>query len=241
MRDRCGAALLDIHADPFHHRAVFTLAGPHVIDAARQLTAAAVELVSLVAHDGVHPRMGAVDVVPFVPLAGSTIDDAVRARNAFATWASTELQLPCFLYGPKHSLPDIRRRAFTSTGPDCGPTTPHPTAGAVAVGAREPLIAYNIWLDGVELITAKAVADQLRSPARRTLGLQVGPRTQVSCSPSALFDAVANLVPVAGAELVGLMPKATLDSIDPARWNELDLAADKTIEARLTKAGLGGS
>ena len=82
-------------------------------------------------HAGAHPRLGAIDVVPFVPLVASTMDEAIRARDRFATWAGDELRVSCFVYGPERSLPDVRRTAFSSLAPDTGPDVPHPTAGSL--------------------------------------------------------------------------------------------------------------
>ena len=245
----CGAALLDVHTDPHHHRSVFTLAGPHVEDAARGLVAEAVARIDLRAHAGVHPRLGAADVVPFVPLTGATLADAVRARDAFAQWAGAELGVPCFLYGPERTLPEVRQAAFTALTPDTGPPAPHPTAGAICVGARGYLVAYNVWLAppaGVDV--ARRVAAGVRRPALRALGLDVGGRAQVSCNliaplvlgPAAAYDAVAAAAAglgatVDGAELVGLLPMAVLESIEPARWAALDLSAGRTLEARLAE------
>ena len=233
-----GADLLDVHTDAEHHRSVLTLVGAA---APRAVAAEAVDRIDLRDHAGVHPRIGAVDVVPFVPLTGATIEDAVAARDEFARWAAAELDLPCFLYGPERSLPDVRRGAFTSLGPDVGPSRPHPTAGAVAVGARGVLVAYNIWLVGDDVAMARSLAAELRSPAVRALGFAVGGATQVSCNlvaplevgPADLFDAVATRVRVQRAELVGLLPAAVLERVPPRRWPELDLSADRTIEARL--------
>ena len=240
-----GDALVDIHADPDHHRAVLTLAGPDVEAAARAVTAAAVLALDLREHRGAHPRIGVVDVVPFVPLGDSVLADAVRARDAFAAWAAETLALPCFLYGPERTLPEIRRRAFTELAPDLGPATPHPTAGAVAVGARPVLVAYNLWLEHADLDHARELARQLRCPAVRALGLAVGGRVQVSMNlldplavgPAEVYDRVAAETTVARAELVGLVPRAVLDAVDPGRRDELDLDPDRTIEARLEARG----
>src|SRR5207248_3034517 len=131
-----GAHTLDVHSDAHHNRTVLTLAGPHLPDLVRAVAQTAVALLDLRTHEGVHPRIGVVDVVPFVPLADSTMADAVRERDGFARWAGRELHLPCFLYGAERSLPDVRRGAFTTLEPDAGPPEPHPTAGACAVGAR---------------------------------------------------------------------------------------------------------
>jgi len=234
----CGADLLDRHEDADHHRSVFTLVGE---EAPRALTRIAVARLDLTAHAGVHPRLGVVDVVPFVPLDGAGMDEAIAARDAFAAWAHDELALPCFRYGPERSLPEVRRRAFVDLDPDSGPARPHPTAGATCVGARPYLVAYNVWLAEPDLDRAREVAAAVRSPSVRALGLACGQRVQVSmnlveplvCGPAAAFDAVAALTAVAGAELVGLVPASVLAAVPPARYAELDLGPDRTIEARL--------
>ena len=247
LRRAGGRHLLDLHVDVHHHRSVLTLAGEDVEDAARQVVSAAVGLIDIRSHAGAHPRLGAADVVPFTPLGSSTLHEAVSARDRFARWAAAELGLPCFLYGPERSLPDVRRSAFTALVPAIGPDHPHPTAGATAVGARGPLVAYNLWLapgSGVEL--AREVAAAVRGPAIRALGLYLGGRAQVSCNltdplalgPDAAFDAVAMHAEVDRAELVGLVPAGVLEAIPSSRWEGLDLHPSRTIEARLRQAGL---
>ena len=244
LAEAAAPALLDVHADPHHHRSVFTLAGPDdgLDRGLKALAALAVERINLRRHEGVHPRIGAVDVVPFVPLAGATIADAVAARDRFAAWAAGELGVPCFLYGPAVALPEIRRTAFRSRVPDVGPSFPHPTAGAMAVGARHVLVAYNLWLAPPAGIgEARRIATGLRSPEVRALGLDVGGRPQVSMNlvepmtvgPAQVYDAVAAQARVEGAELVGLLPAAVLEAIRPDRWRTLDLEPGRTIEARL--------
>ena len=237
-----GPAVLDVHIDPHHHRAVLTLAGHDVEGAVRAVAREAVRRIDLRLHVGVHPRLGAVDVVPFVPLDGSSMADALAARDRFAAWAADELGVPCFLYGPERSLPHVRRHAFTGVTPDTGPPLAHPTAGAMCVGARGVLVAYNVWLaQGVGVATAREVARAVRSPGLRALGLDVGGRAQVSMNlvdpmavgPAAAYDAVAGRAPVAGAELVGLLPAAVLAAVPERRWAELDLDPSKTVEARL--------
>lgn len=242
LGDAAGDALLDVHTDPDHHRSVFTLVGEH---APRVVTERAVELIDLRDHAGVHPRFGAVDVVPFVPLRDATMADAMQARDDYARWAAATLDLPCFLYGPSRSLPEVRRGAFRAFGPDLGPPVAHRSAGAVAVGARPLLVAYNLWLAEPDLDRAKAVAASVRSAPIRTLGLAVGDHVMVSCNlvdplhvgPADAWDAVASHAAVARAELVGLVPEAVLRSTPEDRWEQLDLAADRSIEARLAAAG----
>ncbi len=125
--------------------------------------------------------------------------------------------------------------------PWAGPGLPHPTAGATAVGSRAVLVAYNIWLRSPDLARARAVARQVRGPRLRALGVRVGDRVQVSMNlvdplalgPADAHDAIADLVDVDGAELVGLVPEAVLRAVPADRWQQLDLAPDRTIEARL--------
>ncbi len=234
--------LLDLHADPDHNRAVLTMVGE---TAPRAVATEAVALLDIHAHMGVHPRRGVVDVVPFVPLGSTPLDDAIGARDRFATWASGDLRLPCFLYGPERTLPDVRKRAFVDLQPDIGPDLPHPTAGACCVGARPPLVAYNLWLGDVPAVTAKAIAGSLRGPAVRALAFAVTGGAQVSCNlldplvvgPSDVYDAVDAQSPVRRAELVGLVPQALLDATPENRWSQLDLDPDRTIEARLRRRG----
>jgi glutamate formiminotransferase len=230
--------LLDVHWDVEHHRSVITVVGE---GAARAVAAAAVARLDLRAHAGAHPRFGVVDVVPFVPLDGSSMNDAVAARDAFASWMASELAVPCFLYGPERSLPEVRRHAFTSLRPDRGPDEPHFTAGATAVGARPVLIAYNLWLAEPDLALAQRLVRELRGPAVRALALSVGEHVQVSMNlisvdevgPAEVYDHVARAAPIARAELVGLVPDDVRERIPRARWDQLDLAGDKTINARL--------
>ena len=240
----CGDDLLDVHTDPHHNRSVFTLLGE---EAPRALTATAVDRLDLRHHTGAHPRLGVVDVVPFVALDGDT-GAARAARDAFAIWAGDALALPCFLYGDERTLPELRREAFTSLVPDTGPPSSHPTAGACAVGHRGVLVAYNVWLPGGDLAVAREVAGVVRRPGLRALGLPVGPRVQVSMNlvspeeigPAAAFDLVDGYARsldsrAEGAELVGLLPRSVLDAVTPERWEELDLSPDRTIEARIAR------
>jgi glutamate formiminotransferase len=233
-----GHDLLDVHADPHHHRAVFTLVGT---EAPRAVTRLAVEILDLRTHEGVHPRFGVVDVVPFVPLEGSTLDDAMAARDGYAQWAADTLGLPCFRYGPERSLPEVRQGAFTTLAPDFGPLAPHPTAGAVAVGTRPVLVAYNLWLVEADLSLARSAARAVRGPHLRALAFEVGQHVQVSMNliepealgPADAYDLVARHAAIARAELVGLVPAGVLHRINPRRWAELDLGADRTIEWRV--------
>ncbi len=256
LAEAAGEDLLDLNADPYHHRCVLTL-GPQAEQAARRVAATAVELIDLRRHTGVHPRLGVVDVVPFTPFppvvqAGATavpapaeLRGAVAARDAFPRWASRSLGVPCFLYGPERSLPEVRRLAFSSLAPDNGPDTPDPGRGACCVGARPALVAYNVVLQRADLALARRIASQLRSPQLRTLGLPAGGEVQISCNllepvelgPAEVTDLVAAHSPVARCELVGLVPAAVLARVPPERWRELDLGPERTLEGRLAAAG----
>lgn len=255
-----GSSLIDVHTDPWHNRSVLTLAGPAVESAAVHVAEASVRLLDLRDHAGAHPRLGVVDVVPFVPIGcgpegsqttGNTQDASTRlaaallARDSFAAHVASELGVPCFVYGPERTLPDIRRRAFVTLVPDIGPAAPHPTAGAICVGARDVLVAYNLWLATGDIAVAREIARSMRRPEVRALGLDLGGDAQVSCNlvepaqfgPADAFDFVASRAPVARAELVGLVPRSVLMAIPAPRWSELDLSEERTIEARLDTDG----
>lgn len=240
-----GDSLLDVHSDPDHNRTVLTLAGEAemVEEAARNVSAAAVRLVDLAGHQGVHPRLGAVDVVPFAPLpwTGEKLDDAVGARDRFARWVGDRLGLPAFLYGPDRSLPEVRRGAFRDLTPDTGPNRAHPSAGAVAAGARDLLVAYNLWIATGSLEAGRRVAASVRSPQVRALAFDVAGGIQVSCNlvdpervgPADVYDRVSEMATVTRTELVGLVPASVLSRIPRARWRSLDLDPGRTIEERL--------
>jgi glutamate formiminotransferase / 5-formyltetrahydrofolate cyclo-ligase len=266
LADAASDALLDAHRDPHHNRAVLTLAGSaaEVASAARALATVTVARLDLRAHDGAHPRLGVLDVVPFVPYepgepAPTELHPAMALRDDFARWLGDELGVPAFLYGPmvdggERSLPEVRRVAFRSAAeggvpPDFGPDAADPRTGAAAVGARRPLVAYNVWV--TPLSVARAVAPLLRRPGVRALGLGLGSRAQVSCNlvepdrvgPAAVYDEVVALVEraggvVEGAELVGLLPGPVLHAVPRSRWVALGLSEEATIESCL-EARLG--
>ncbi len=247
--ERAGVACVDHHRDTWHNRSVLTLLGPDVFDAAFEVARATVELCDFAGHEGVHPAIGALDVVPFVPIGGagfgSSIDlsEARSARDAFITSAADELALPCFAYGPERSLPEVRRDAFGVLAPTNGVPSPHRSAGGCCVGARPSLVAYNIYLDVPAVRLARAVAASIRSREVKALGLQVGDEVQVSCNlvapwlvgPADVVDMVAALEGVHHTELIGLIPDSALRVIARSRWAELDLDPDRTIEARLPR------
>ena len=255
----CGASLLDRHVDADHHRSVFTLAGPGAGDALAAVVAlagTAASRLDLRTHTGVHPRLGALDVVPFVAL-HEPFRAAVDAAHEFASWASSELAVPVFLYDGgadgKRSLPEVRSGAFTGFGPDLGPAEPHPRLGAVAVGARLPLVAVNCWLDSDDLALARTVAAAVRErdgglPGVRALGLELPSRgvAQVSMNlvdlaRTGIEEACTTVRAAVGTagrhvtrvELVGLLPAAELARCSTAFVSWAGIGPEATIEGRL--------
>lgn len=186
-------ALLDVHADFDHHRAVFTLAGEpdDVLQAALALASRAAASIDLAQHQGVHPRLGAVDVVPFVPLAGCSLADCAELARRFGRAFAAATGIPVFLYGAaaqslaRRELPALRRGGLPALGaalaegrmrPDFGPPALHPNAGAAVVGARPILGAFNVELAAGGLEQARALARMVREangglPGVRALGL----------------------------------------------------------------------
>ncbi len=251
LDDSAGPSLRDLHADTFHHRSVFTLINDSepLIRDVRALITASFRLLDLRLHDGIHPRFGVVDVVPFVALDPETPSRAVELRDHTARWIGDTFDVPAFLYGPVdeaiRTLPAVRAHAFRELSPDFGPTAPSPRLGAVAVGARPILVAWNIWLSDVSRDEARVIAKTIRQSAVRSLALRAGEHMQVSCNlidpvavgPSVVYDEVAALLPeggeIARCELVGLIPRAVLEAEEPSRWAQLGLSESQTIESRL--------
>lgn len=184
-----GVALLDRHSDPDHHRTVLTFAGSPaaVSEAAFRAVRTAVEAIDMNRHRGVHPRLGAADVVPFVPLAGATMQDCVRLADALGDRLARELDLPIYLYARAARAPERARLpwlrqpeyeglaaalATPERAPDLGPARPHPTAGATVVGARDLLLAFNIDLATQDLAVAKRIAKAIRASSGGMAGVQ---------------------------------------------------------------------
>lgn len=179
VSDVPGVRLASVSSDAAHHRSVFTLFGTaEALEAAMSsLVDQAIARIDLRRHRGVHPRMGAVDVMPFVPVGGASMDDCVALARRVGASLATRCSLPIYLYEmaafrpDRHDLSAIRKGGFEGLGarmadaawtPDFGPQQPHPTAGATAVGARDILIAYNVNLQSDRLDVAKAIAASVR-------------------------------------------------------------------------------
>lgn len=206
--ESAGARLLDVHADPDHHRSVFTFVGqaPVVEAAVLALARLAVERLDLRAHRGGHPRIGAVDVVPFIPMREAAMADAVEAAHRTGARLGQELRVPVFYYGEaalraeRRELPAVRRGEFEGLTermaapggePDAGPRRPHPRAGATAIGARRVLVAFNAVLADGRLEVARAIAATIREssgglPGVRALGVALPSRGRVQVSMNLL-------------------------------------------------------
>ncbi len=199
------ASLLHWDADIDHHRTVFTLAGPlpGLEQAASSLCHRAVDLLDLSRHEGVHPRIGAVDVIPFVPIRGVTMSDCIRSARRLGKTLAEEIQLPVYLYEQAATRPERRSLAELRQGgleslrrrmasdldwaPDYGPPRPHPTAGVSCVGARDYLTAFNMVLEDPDLNAARKVAARIRErdgglPGVKALGLWIPSRNQAQVS-----------------------------------------------------------
>ena len=265
IADECGPSLIDVHTDADHNRSVFTLAGPARHDAepaARALAAAVAARISIAGHDGVHPFLGALDVVPFVALEPTKAGraQAADAARQFGSWWAETHRVPVFFYDDAdpdgRDLPHIRRHAFRSRSPDAGPDAPHPTLGATAVGARKPLVAVNVLLVSRDVSVARRIARDLREsdgglPGVRALGLMLESRDRpqvsmnlVDLDRTGIEDACLEVrergrrehTDVASVELVGLVPRNELDrcSDEFLRWADIDAGA--AIEARIGHA-----
>lgn len=258
------AALLDVHSDVDHNRSVFTLAGDDtaLVEALLEGIAIAVELIDLREHEGVHPRVGAVDVVPLVPLVPEDMERARRAALAVAQRVGAQLRLPVFLYG---EIGEGRRPAFFRRGgtemlqrriaagellPTAGPAELDARSGAVLVGARAPLVAYNLVLDTDDAEVARDIAAAVRESGGGMAGLQaIGlrlestGRAQVSMNvidvQRAPLHAVVDLVRresaargvgVVDGELVGLVPEATLAAASEAGAEIPGVDASRVLE-----------
>ena len=242
-----GSSFRHRHSDPWHNRSVYTLINERtelLLDVQWMLRNV-IDALDLEFHEGVHPRFGVVDVVPFVALDPNERSVARALRDQMAAWLG-DLGVPSFLYGDvngvERTLPQVRREAFVSLQPDFGPALADPETGSAAVGERPLLLAWNMYISGGDLETTKTLARELRRPGIRTLGLEVGRRLQVSCNlidplnvgPEQAYDALSALLPAGAAidecELVGLAPRAVLDHAGPQRWSQLGLSDELTIE-----------
>ena len=261
------AELLDVHTDADHNRTVFTLVGGEreLVDALLAGVSIARKRIDLRGHEGVHPRIGAADVVPIVPIVPEDMERARAASLELARRIGSELALPVFLYGEvgagrgpaffrSGGTAELQRRIDAGeVVPDFGPSLLDPAAGGAIVGARRPLIAFNVNLVGANLDAAREIAALVRErdggfPGVRALGLDLPSAGQAQVSmnvedweASALHDIVATIereaaargVEVAGAELVGLMPAGAAAAAAGAMLRIDGFDASRLLELRL--------
>ncbi|HEU5407059.1 MAG TPA: glutamate formimidoyltransferase [Nitrospira sp.] len=273
-----GVALLDHSMDADHHRSVLTFCGSPdaIVEAAFRAVRIATELIDLRTHIGVHPRIGATDVVPFVPIRGMTMQDCVRLAKHLGERVGRELGIPVFLYeyaaGRADHVPleAVRRggldglafRMESDPGwiPDFGPPRLHQSAGAIAIGARPPLIAYNVNLCSTEVDQARSIARAVRHssgglPSVKAIGVALSSRGMVqvamnltdylvtpilSAFQRVKAEAMKRGIEVAGSELVGLVPQAALGhaaaaSLQLERFDSSQVLETRIVEAMLSK------
>jgi glutamate formiminotransferase len=273
-----GASVLDRQMDGVHNRCVITFVAPEeaAVAAAFGGIAAAARLIDLNDHRGAHPRFGAADVVPFVPLRAGDMAVCVRLARDLARRVGGELQIPVYLYEEaarrpeRRNLADVRAGEFeglrkaivndSERAPDEGPARVHATAGAVAIGARPPLIAYNVNLESRDLGLAKSIAAAIRErdgglSKVKAMGLALEDAVQVSMNltdfhvtsvcdayEAVLARASAAGVEIRDSEVVGLVPQEALVDIARRGVRAATLTRDQVLEARvLDKVLEGGS
>lgn len=256
-----GARLLDLHVDPDHNRSVLTLAGeaPELIAALLAVYETALAEIDLTRHRGAHPRVGAVDVVPFVPLAGATMADAVAAALTLGAAVTARFGVPVYLYEEAASRPERRRLADLRRGgfegfpakmaqpgwePDFGPRRIHPTAGVSIVGARDFLIAFNALLDTADPAVARAVARAVREssgglPAVRAIGVHLASRGRAQVSMNLIdyrrtsMAAALAAVEAEAARLGARVTETEIVGLVPRAAVCGDLGAGRVLEERL--------
>lgn len=268
-----GVSVLGVEGDVDHNRSVLSIAGPgeQVVSALMSTADLAVKTIDLRRQRGIHPRMGAVDVVPIIPLGETPMEYAVELTKVLGRRLAEELGLPVFLYEQSAQLPnrrkleDVRRGGFErlaermrTDAPDFGPSAPHPSAGAVAVGARWALVAFNCYLSTTDLTIARAVARRVRASGGglagvKALGLHPHGQGAVQVSmnlvdypTTTLPEAVEMVrqeaeqygVTVTRSELVGLMPLRALLDTTAYYLNLPDLDAGRVVELTLLQEGM---
>ena len=256
------ACVLDTHLDPDHNRSVITfVAAPErVVEAAVNAVRRASELIDMRAHQGEHPRLGATDVLPFVPISGVTMDECIRIAHEAGATIARELSIPVYFYEraarrpERANLEDVRRGALEllreeiairpERAPDEGPFRVHDSAGAIAVGARPILIAFNVILRSDDLAAARQIARAIRArngglPFVKALGFRLQTRGLVQVSMNLVnykvtgmtevYDAIARFgVEIESAEIVGLVPRDALDR-NAAYFPKLENFSDAKI------------
>ncbi|MEY4166599.1 MAG: glutamate formimidoyltransferase [Acidobacteriota bacterium] len=271
IRSVPGVVVLDAEMDADHHRSVITMAGEPkaIVEAAVRAAATAMELIDLTRHKGEHPRMGALDVLPFVPLRGVTMEECVGLARLAGRRIADELRIPVYFYEQaalrpeRVDLANVRQGEFErlreeivtdpKRHPDAGEARIHPTAGAIAVGARPPLIAYNINLGTDDLAVAKSIARVVRGRDGglrylKALAIDLRNRSQVQVSMNLVnyeatplhqvFEMVRREaarygVAITGSEIIGLVPQAAIDAAAEYYLQVENFSSELVLENRL--------
>lgn len=274
VRAAPGARLLDVSSDTSHNRSVLTFVGDAAAlrAAVAALFDAAIPRIDLTRHRGEHPRMGAVDVVPFIPIRGTDVEECVALSREVAAEIASRHQIPVYLYEDsatseaRRNLAEIRKGEFEGFAekmkdpqwsPDFGPSHPHPSAGVVAVGARPPLIAYNINLGTRDLRVADTIARSIRHIGGgfrfvKAMGVELADRGQVQVSINMtnfkktplhrVFECVKSEaerygVPIVGSEIVGLTPAEALFLAAEHYLRLEEFSSNQVLEMRLLEEG----
>lgn len=270
IRQTPGAILLDYPSDADHNRTVVTfVGGPEAVaEAAFRACKKASELINMEEHRGAHPRMGATDVIPFIPIAGTDMKECAAIAHRVAKRIAEELGIPTYLYEQaaqrpdRVNLADVRRgeyeglRELISTPerqPDYGPARMHPTAGATAVGARMPLVAYNINLGTSDMSIGKKIAKAVRGSSGglvfvKAMAVELKERQQVQISMNLVnyidtpihrafelvkLEAERYGVPVVGSEIVGLVPMNALIGVARHYLRLEEFKSNQVLETRI--------
>ena len=272
VRATPGVRVLDVSSDASHNRTVITMVGDRTSMKASVLTLfeRALDSIDLRSHSGEHPRLGAVDVVPFIPIADVTMADCVALARETAAAVASRFDLPVFLYEEaassekRRNLADVRRGEFEGLSakladpawqPDFGPAVPHPSAGAAVIGARMPLIAFNVNLDTDRLDIARQIAAAVRFssgglPAVKALGVTLAEkgivqvsmnltnyhRTSIATAFAAVrAEADRRGTAVLESEIIGLIPAGAIACVHPAELLLTTFSEDQVLERRVAK------
>jgi len=259
-----GVKVFELEHNASHNRMLFTIVGEpdDVLASVFESVKVATKLIDMNKHIGEHPRIGATDVVPFVPVSGVSVEECIELSNKLAKKVSDELQIPVFMYesSAKHdeyrNLADVRVGEFEGfkvkmKTPDYGPTSIHPTAGAIVIGARKYLVAFNVNLDTSDVQIAKEIAKKVREkdgglPAVKALGFEVDGMAQVSMNlvdyERTNFDtayravekeAEALGVKVKNSEIYGMIPLESLVSAVKSSFRADTFKPDQVLEKKI--------
>ena len=271
-----GVTMLDVNPDADHNRVVVTFVGEpeQVLEAAFRGVKIASQLINMEEHTGEHPRLGATDVIPFVPLTGATMADCIALAEALGEKIARELDIPVYLYESaarvpeRRNLADVRRGEYETLKleigeparkPDFGPARMHPTAGAVVVGARPALVAFNVNLDSDNVKAAKAIAKAVRQssgglPAVKALGLMIEANHQAQISMNMVDFNMTGLltvyraieaeaqklgVSIANSEIIGLVPVKALLDVVMSELKLTDFSLEQVLELKLAARNEG--